>query len=84
MAGAMFFLLGRIVFAAEARVDGGTNLPAQWLPPNGHPVHGKPYTIPEVLGGVGREASLALLAEWVQRNPPERAWAAAYITEGAS
>jgi tRNA(adenine34) deaminase len=80
MAAAMFFLLGRIVFAAEARVDGGTNLPDVWTPPNGHPADGKPYTIPDVLGGVEREASLVLISEWVQRDPGARAWAAAYVT----
>jgi tRNA(adenine34) deaminase len=79
MAAAMFFLLGRIVFAAEASVDGGTSLPDQWEPPNGHPPQGKPYTIPQVVGGVGREASLALIAEWVERNPEPRSWAASYL-----
>ena len=52
MAAAMSFLLGRIVFAAEAPVDGGTNLPDVWEPPNGHPPEGIPYTIPAVVGGV--------------------------------
>lgn len=81
MAAAMFFLLGRAVYAAEASVDGGTNLPELWVPPNGHPPDGKPYTIPEVVGGVSREASLALIAEWVQRDPQQRTWAAAYLAE---
>jgi tRNA(adenine34) deaminase len=80
MAAAMSFLLGRIVFALEAPVDGGTNLPAVWEPPNGHPPGGVPYTIPAVIGGVGREASAALVAEWVRRDP-KRAWAAPYIPE---
>jgi tRNA(adenine34) deaminase len=79
MAAAMFFLIGRVVFAAEALVDGGTNLPDVWEPPNGHPADGKPYTIPEVVGGVGREESFALIAEWVQRMPDQRSWAAAYL-----
>jgi tRNA(adenine34) deaminase len=82
MAAAMFFLLGRTVFAAEALVDGGTNLPDVWDPPNGHPPDGKPYTIPEVVGGVAREASLELIRDWVQRDPRQRRWAAAYIPEG--
>jgi tRNA(adenine34) deaminase len=83
MAAAMSFLLGRIVFAAEAPVDGGTNLPDVWTPLNGHPSDGVPYTIPEVIGGVGREASIALMSEWVSRRP-ERRWAAAYVTEASS
>jgi tRNA(Arg) A34 adenosine deaminase TadA len=74
MAAAMSFLLGRIVFALEAPVDGGTNLPVLWQPPNGHPPDGMPYTIPELIGGVGREASAALVAEWARRDP-ERTWA---------
>jgi tRNA(adenine34) deaminase len=78
MAAAMSFLLGRVVFAAEARVDGGTNLPDLWEPPNGHPPDGVPYAIPEVVGGVSREASFALLGEWVRANP-DKGWAAEYI-----
>jgi tRNA(adenine34) deaminase len=81
MGAAMSFLLGRLVFAADAPVDGGSNLPAVWQPPNGHPPDGMPYTIPEVVGGVGREASIALIAEWVRRNP-EQTWAAAYLPAG--
>ena len=78
MAAAMSFLLGRIVFALEAPVDGGTNLPDVWQPPNGHPRGGMPYTIPNVVGGVRREASAALVTEWIRRNP-QRSWAAAYV-----
>jgi tRNA(adenine34) deaminase len=78
MAAAMSFLLGRIVFAAEAPVDGGTNLPELWTPPGGHPRGGVPYTIPQVLGGVGREASIALIAEWLGRGP-QRNWATPYL-----
>jgi hypothetical protein len=63
-------------------VDGGTNLPALWQPPNGHPPDGLPYTIPDIVSGVSREASIALIAEWVRRNPL-RTWAAAYLPEGA-
>jgi tRNA(adenine34) deaminase len=81
MAAAMSFLLGTIVFAAEAPVDGGTTLPDLWQPPNGHPATGMPYTIPVVFGGVGREASVALIAEWVRRNPQE-SWATPYLPEG--
>jgi hypothetical protein len=80
MAAAMSFLLGRIVYAAEPPVDGGTTLPDRWQPPNGHPPNGIPYTIPTVIGGIGREASIALIAEWLRRNP-RQTWAAAYIPE---
>ncbi len=83
MAAAMSFLLGRIVFAAEAPVDGGRNLPDLWKPPNGHPPDGVPYTIPEVAGGVGREASIALIAEWIRQNP-QQTWATAYLPEGSA
>lgn len=82
MAAAMSFLLGRIVFAAEAPVDGGANLPDAWAPQNGHPQNGFPYSLPEVLGGIGREASLALISQWVSRDR-QRSWAAAYLP-GAS
>jgi tRNA(adenine34) deaminase len=80
MAAAMSFLLGRIVYALKAPVDGGTNLPALWEPPSGHAPNGMPYTIPEVVGGVGREASAAIIAEWVRRDPIRR-WAAPYVPE---
>ncbi len=53
MAAAMSFLLGRIVYAAEAPVDGGTTLPGLWQPPSGHPPDGIPYTIPTGRGGIG-------------------------------
>jgi tRNA(adenine34) deaminase len=78
MAAAMSFLLGRVVFAAAAAVDGGTKLPDLWQPPNGHPPDGMPYTIPAVVGGVRRDASIELIAEWVRRDP-RRAWAAGYL-----
>lgn len=83
MAATMSFLLGRIVFAADAPVDGAANLPDVWAPPNGHPPTGIPYTVPEVLGGVGREASVALISEWVSRSP-ERTWAAAYLGKAST
>jgi tRNA(adenine34) deaminase len=80
MAAAMSFLLGRLVFAAEAPVDGGTNLPELWEPPTGHPPNGMPYAIPEVVPGIGREASIALIAEWIRRSP-QRAWATPYVQD---
>jgi tRNA(adenine34) deaminase len=83
MAAAMSFVLGSIVYALEAPLDGGTNLPDLWEPPNGHPPDGMPYTIPHVRGGIGREASRALVEEWVGRDPDQRAWAAAYLNSGS-
>ena len=77
----MSFLLGRIVFAAEAPVDGGTNLPEVWAPPKGHPQDGMPYTIPAVTGGVERQRSIELIAEWVSRDPA-RSWAQPYVSSG--
>jgi tRNA(adenine34) deaminase len=47
MAAAMSFLLGRIVYAAEAPVDGGTTLPDLWEPPNGHPPGWNPVHNPQ-------------------------------------
>jgi tRNA(adenine34) deaminase len=79
MAAAMSFLVGRVVFAAEAPADGGTRLPDLWAPANGRPPDAMPYTIPEVVGGVGREASIALIAEWVRRHP-QHVWAAPYAS----
>jgi hypothetical protein len=37
-----------------------------------------PYAVPRVVAGVRREASIALIADWIGRNPQE-AWAAAYV-----
>jgi tRNA(adenine34) deaminase len=78
MAAAMSFLLGSIVYAAEAPIDGGTNLPRLWKPALGHPANAMPYAIPEVVGGVARDKSVALIAEWVARQP-DRQWAAPYV-----
>jgi tRNA(Arg) A34 adenosine deaminase TadA len=78
MAAGMSFLLGEIVFAAEAAIDGGTNLPDVWQPPKGHPADGMPYGIPTVIGGVRRNESLALLTKWI-RSDERHAWAAGYL-----
>jgi tRNA(adenine34) deaminase len=82
MSAAMSFLLGRIVFAAAAPVDGATNLPDLWQPPHGHPRDGMPYAIPAVTGGVGRDASVRLIAEWTSRDQERRRWALPYVREG--
>ena len=72
MAAAMSFLLGRIVFAARAPLDGGTNLPDLWTPPNGHPGDGIPSTISTVTGGVESDRSLRLISEWTSRPGQHR------------
>jgi tRNA(adenine34) deaminase len=79
MAAGMSFLLGRIVFAAAAPVDGGVNLPEVWAPPNGHPQDGMPYSIPLVTGGVQCDESIKLIAEWMRRDPERRSWAQPYV-----
>jgi tRNA(adenine34) deaminase len=81
MAAAMSFVLGEVVFAAEASIDGAANLPDLWQPRNGHPADAMPYGIPAVIGGVRRDESLGLLAEWV-RSDPSHAWAAGYLPSG--
>ena len=42
----------------------GMNLPSTWVQPDGQPVN--THSIPKVVAGVGREASLQLIAEGVQ------------------
>ena len=62
MSASMSFLLGRLVFALESPSDGASNLPAQWQPASGHPAAGEPpYAVPEVVAGVSRHASAALV-----------------------
>jgi len=78
MAASMSFLLGRIVFALEAPLDGATNLPIVWEPELGHHAASAVYTIPEVTSGVLRGESLALLSTWAADNPA-LAWAASYV-----
>jgi tRNA(adenine34) deaminase len=69
MSASMSFLLGRIVFALESPSDGAANLPELWRPADGHPAaDAPPYAIPEVIGGVGRADSLALIERFVVTN----------------
>jgi tRNA(adenine34) deaminase len=82
MAASMSFLLGRVVFALQAAVDGGTNLPEVWQPANGHPRARSVYTIPTVECGVRRDESVALIEQWVRSNPGN-AWAADYLPKPA-
>jgi tRNA(adenine34) deaminase len=78
MAAAMTFILGRVVYALEAAVDGAANLPDAWSPPEGHPENAMPYGIPAIVAGIKREESSSLIAAWVERDPA-RAWAAPYL-----
>jgi tRNA(adenine34) deaminase len=80
MAASMSFLLGRVVFALEAPVDGGTNLPEVWQPANGHPRARSVYTIPTVERGVRRDESVSLIEQWVRSNA-DNAWAADYLPQ---
>lgn len=74
MGAAMSFMAGRVVFALEAASDGASRVADVWQPSLGHPADGHPYSIPEVIGGIRREESLALVREFVMRNP-DAAWA---------
>jgi tRNA(adenine34) deaminase len=78
MGAAMSFLVGRVVFALEAPLDGASDVAEIWQPRLGHPRDGFPYAVPEISGGVGRGASLALLQEFVSRNP-DVGWARALV-----
>lgn len=74
MGAAMAFMAGRVVFALEAPSDGASHVAERWQPTLGHPPSGFPYTIPEVISGVGREESLELMRVFVERNP-DAEWA---------
>jgi tRNA(adenine34) deaminase len=78
MGAAMSFLAGRVVFALEAPLDGASEVADVWQPRLGHPDDGFPYRLPEIVGGVGRAESLALLQEFLQRNP-DAEWARAFV-----
>jgi tRNA(adenine34) deaminase len=69
MGAAMSFLVGRIVYALEAPLDGASDVAEIWQPRLGHPRDGFPYGLPEISGGVGRAASVALFQEFISRNP---------------
>jgi tRNA(adenine34) deaminase len=73
IAASMSFLLGRIVFALEAPLDGGTNLPLVWEPQLGI-TRLPPSTRSRMSPGVLREESIALLSTWAADNPAV-AWA---------
>ena len=79
MGAAMTFLCGRVVYALESPSDGAAELPEVWRPDRGHPSRGTPpYAVPEVVGGVCRDESLALIQEFVTRNA-DNVWAATLL-----
>jgi tRNA(adenine34) deaminase len=82
MAASMSFLLGRIVYALEAPLDGGTNLPELWQPINGHSGASRVYTIPTVVRGILRDEGIALIERWVAGDP-RHTWAADYLPRPA-
>jgi tRNA(adenine34) deaminase len=76
---AMSFGVGRIVFALEAPFDGASRVTARWQPELGFPPQGyQIFSNPAVVGGVCRDASLALMRAYVERHP-ESAWLEAML-----
>jgi tRNA(adenine34) deaminase len=79
MGTAMSFLVGRVVYALEAPADGASEIADVWQPDLGHPPAGHPiYAVPEVVGGVCRDESLALASAFADQHP-ELGWARAFI-----
>jgi len=79
MGSAMSFLAGRVVYALEAPVDGASEIAALWRPDLGDPPDEyRVYAVPEVVGGVCREASLALAVAFAERHP-DLPWAQAFV-----
>jgi tRNA(adenine34) deaminase len=74
MAGAMFAFAERVVFALESPTDGGTGIGALWDPAAGS---NAPYRFPDVVSGVRRDESLALMRDFLQQVPdsPFAPWA---------
>lgn len=69
---AMSFGIGRIVFALEAPLDGASAVTTHWRPRLGFPPPGyQIFSNPEVVGGVCRDASLALMQAYVERHPED-------------
>jgi tRNA(adenine34) deaminase len=69
---AMSFGIARIVFALEAPFDGASTVTERWEPLLGFPPPGyQIFSNPEVVGGVGREASLRLMEAYVERHPED-------------
>lgn len=67
---AMSFGISRIVFALEAPMDGASAVTKRWQPQLGFPPPGyQMFSSPEMIGGVCRDASLALMQTYVERHP---------------
>jgi tRNA(adenine34) deaminase len=62
---AMSFFIGEIYYALESPIDGAVHLAQNWNPQS-EEIPG--YTLPQIAGGVLREESRALFAEYIQRN----------------
>ena len=79
MGGAMSFGVRRVVFALEAPFDGASTVTKHWQPALGYPPAGyEVFTNPDVVGGVCRDTSLALLRTYVERHP-ESGWLQAML-----
>jgi len=78
MAAAMFAFAERVVFALESPTDGGTTIGDVWNPAEGSVA---PYRFPDVVGGVRRGDSLALVHDFLEREPGSRfaPWAATLV-----
>lgn len=74
MGAAMSFFLGGIQYALESPGDGAVELVKAWVR---REQDIPAYQLPEVRGGLLREESIALFAEYVRTHPPGpmRAWA---------
>lgn len=78
MGGAMSCLVGRVVYALEAPLDGAADVAERWAPRLGHPSGPSVYAVPEVAGGVERDAAIEQMRRWVEQNP-DVPWASAYV-----
>jgi tRNA(adenine34) deaminase len=78
MAAAMFAFAERVVFALESPTDGGTSILDVWDPAAGSV---SPYGRPDVVRGVRRDESAALVREFLAREPgsPFAPWAATLV-----
>lgn len=79
MGAAMSFGVGRVVFALEAPMDGASNVLERWRPELGFPPRDfQFFSVPQVVGGVGRAESLELMESYVERHP-EHGWLQAML-----
>ena len=78
MAAAMFSFAEHVVYALESPTDGGTRIGDVWDPAAGSVA---PYRFPSVSGGVRRDDSAQLVAEFLERYPasPLARWAGTLV-----